>query len=117
MTGGDALAAGFQNLVRTEARDLPCGHQSEQHAGNDRYRDSEQQDAGIEADVWKIEGLDQEADCRKIASTMSRCSVLIEDLPSVGGGWAALPGGPADVEPVPKSLPGGGPLPGLPPAR
>src|SRR5580704_16712241 len=33
------------------------------------------------------------ADCRKIASRFSRCSVLTEDLPSVGVGWAAPPGG------------------------
>src|SRR6266568_3011897 len=45
------------------------------------------------------------ADCRRIASRFSRCSVLTEDLPSVGVGLAALPGGPAHVEPMPKSLP------------
>jgi len=50
------------------------------------------------------------ADCRRIASRFSRCSVLTEDLPSVGVGSAALPGGLAYAEPVPKSLPGGGPL-------
>src|SRR5580693_4650465 len=42
------------------------------------------------------------ADCRRIASRFSRCSVLIEDLPSVGAGLAAPPGGLAHVEPVLK---------------
>src|SRR5258708_12242505 len=41
-------------------------------------------------------------DCRRIASRFSRCSVLTEDLPSVGVGWAALPGGLAHVYPLPK---------------
>src|SRR6266568_9145855 len=45
------------------------------------------------------------ADCRRIASRFSGCSALIEDLPSVGIRLAALPGGPAHVEPMPKSLP------------
>src|SRR5260221_14589008 len=42
------------------------------------------------------------ADCRRIASRFSRCSVLTEDLPSVGVGWAALPGGLAHVNPLLK---------------
>ena len=42
------------------------------------------------------------ADCRRIASRVSRCSVLTEDLPSVGVGWAALPGGLAHVSPLLK---------------
>src|SRR2546428_529206 len=40
------------------------------------------------------------ADCRRIASRFSRCSVLTEDLPSVGVGLAALPGGLAHVSPL-----------------
>ena len=42
------------------------------------------------------------ADCRRIASRVSRCSVLTEDLPSVGGGPAAPPGGLAHVNPLLK---------------
>src|SRR6267378_3863578 len=40
------------------------------------------------------------ADCRRIASRVSRCSVLTQDLPSVGAGLAALPGGLAHVNPL-----------------
>src|SRR6516162_2571564 len=42
------------------------------------------------------------ADCRRIASRFSACSVLTEDLPSAGVGWAALPGGLAHVGPLPE---------------
>src|SRR6516164_5543488 len=42
------------------------------------------------------------ADCRRIVSRFSACSVLMEDLPSARVGWAALPGGLAPVEPLPK---------------
>src|ERR1700730_4278484 len=49
------------------------------------------------------------ADCRRIASRFSRCSVLTEDLPSVGIRPAALAGGLAHVNPLLKiSGPGGG---------
>src|SRR3989441_5773926 len=40
------------------------------------------------------------ADCRRIASRVSRCSVLTEDLPSVGIRQAATPGGLAHVNPL-----------------
>ena len=42
------------------------------------------------------------ADCRRIASRVSRCSVLTEDLPSVGVGLAAPPGELAHVNPLLK---------------
>src|SRR6516162_4173272 len=42
------------------------------------------------------------ADCRRIASRVSAGSVLTEDLPSAGVGWAALPGGLAHVGPLPE---------------
>src|SRR6266496_4176983 len=42
------------------------------------------------------------ADCRRIASRFSRCSVLTQDLPSVGIRPAALPGGLAQVNPLLK---------------
>src|SRR5450755_1959377 len=42
------------------------------------------------------------ADCRRTASRFSRCSVLTADLPSVGVGLAALPGGLAHVNPLLK---------------
>ena len=57
------------------------------------------------------------ADCRRIASRFSRCSVLTEDLHSAEVGWAARPGGLAPVGPATVSLPGGASLPGLPPGR
>src|SRR6185437_11512508 len=46
------------------------------------------------------------ADCRRTASRFSRCSVLTEDLPSVGAGLAALPGELAHVSPL-LSFPAG----------
>ena len=42
--------------------------------------------------------VDGKADCRRMASRVSSCSVLTEDLPSVGGGVAALPGALAAVK-------------------
>src|SRR6266568_2222123 len=43
------------------------------------------------------------ADCRRTASRLSRCSVLTEDLPSVGLVWlAALSGVLAHVDPLRK---------------
>src|SRR5450631_3653487 len=41
------------------------------------------------------------ADCRRTASRFSRCSVLTEDLPSVGLVWQR-PGSPAHVNPLLK---------------
>src|SRR5712691_12238501 len=40
------------------------------------------------------------ADCRRTASRFSRCSVLTEDLPSTGVGWAAHPGELVHVNPL-----------------
>src|SRR6266700_6746865 len=42
------------------------------------------------------------ADCRRIASRVSRCSVLTEELPSVGVSVAAPPGGLSHVNPLMK---------------
>src|SRR5258708_2359042 len=42
------------------------------------------------------------ADCRRIASRVSRCSVLTEDLPSVGLVWQRSIGSLAHVSPLLK---------------
>jgi len=57
------------------------------------------------------------ADCPRIASSFSRCSVLTEDLPLGSISPGGTPGGLAHVNPLLNFLPGGGPLPGLPPGR
>ena len=56
----------FELLVPAEK------HQLERVGGDtDRY-DTELQDAGVEADIWKIEGIDTQEDCERIAQTCRR---------------------------------------------
>src|SRR6266849_6002158 len=51
------------------------------------------------------------ADCRRIASTVSRCSVLTEDLPSVGLVWQRLRRARPGQSSAENFLSGGRPLP------
>jgi hypothetical protein len=57
MTGGHCLAACFQDFVRTEPSNLPCGRKSKQHTRHNRYPDSEQQHAAIELSFQSQAGI------------------------------------------------------------